>query len=376
MLRDFLAGVRVLDLSQYLPGPTATQMLADMGADVLKVEPPEGDPLRRLDPVNGRPCEGLSPYYCVVNAGKRVVAIDLKSPDGKEAFAALVGAADALLESYRPGVLERLGFGRERLRALNPRLVHCALSGYGQTGSYRLTAGHDLNYVAFTGALSASGSKALPAMTWPPIADHASALQAALGVVGALLARERGGAGAYIDTSLAETVLAWQGWALTALGSGAAPVRQANVLNGGAAYYRVYATSDGQFVTLGAIEPHFWRNFCNAVGAPDWIARQNDPLPQTDLIAEVAQLFAGRSRAEWDALLSRVDCCYHPVLDYDEVPDHPQVAARRLIHRRTDPTPYTEIAFPAVVDGDAPPPRPPVKDITVAEAVATWRSTR
>ena len=165
MLGDFLAGVRVLDLSQFLPGPFATQLLADMGADVLKVEPPAGDPLRRLDPASGRPGpeDGRTPYYDAINAGKTVVHMDLKSDDGKRAFATLIAAA-VLLESYRPGVLERLGFGPDRLREINPALVHCALSGYGQTGPNRLRAGHDINYIASTGAYAASGVGAKPVM--------------------------------------------------------------------------------------------------------------------------------------------------------------------------------------------------------------------
>ncbi|MEE9317350.1 MAG: CoA transferase, partial [Rhodospirillales bacterium] len=174
---DFLNGVRVLDLSQFLPGPFATQMLADLGADVLKVEPPAGDPQRRLDSVTGKPGpeNSRSAYYDVINAGKSVVAIDLKSEDGKKAFETLVRAADVLLESYRPGVLERLGFGPDRLKSLNPGLVHCALSGFGQTGPNRLRAGHDINYVASTGALAASGIPEKPVMAWPPAADYASA---------------------------------------------------------------------------------------------------------------------------------------------------------------------------------------------------------
>jgi len=195
MLADFLCGVRVLDLSQFLPGPFATQLLSDMGADVLKVEPPAGDPMRRLDPAAGRPWEesSRSPYYDAVNAGKTVVLIDLKSDVGRHAFELLIAAADVLLESYRPGVLKRLGFGPERLREINPGLVHCALSGYGQTGPNRLRAGHDINYVASTGAYSASGVPDKPVMGWPPAADYASALQSALTITGALVARARTG---------------------------------------------------------------------------------------------------------------------------------------------------------------------------------------
>ncbi|OHC80123.1 MAG: hypothetical protein A3B62_05125 [Rhodospirillales bacterium RIFCSPLOWO2_01_FULL_65_14] len=301
MVLDFLAGVRVLDLSQFLPGPFATQLLADMGAGVLKVEPPAGDPLRRMDMMSGRPAPGdaPTPYYETVNAGKTVVRVDLKSEAGKNAFTRLVEAADVLLESYRPGVMERLGFGRERLAALNPGLIHCALSGYGQTGPKRLKAGHDINYIASTGALSASGVAERPIAMYPPAADYASALQAALAITGALVRRAKDGKGAFIDVSLAESMLAWQAWGLTAAAAGAKPALAGNLLSGGAACYQVYRTKDGRFVTLGALEAHFWKNFCEAMGHPDWIARQHETMPQTALIAEVAQAFGARPLTHW-----------------------------------------------------------------------------
>lgn len=379
---DFLAGVRVLDLSQFLPGPFATQMLADLGADVLKVEPPGGDPLRRLDPATGRPgpADGRSPYYDVINAGKAVLALNLKSPDGKEAFAALVQAADVLLESYRPGVLDRLGFGRDRLKEINPGLVHCALSGYGQTGPNRLRAGHDVNYVASTGAFSASGTPERPVMAWPPAADYGSALTAALAIAGALLGRARTGKGAHLDVSLAESMLAWQAWGLTAAeaaGEGpGGPARGGNLLNGGAASYQVYATKDGRFVTLGALEAHFWANFCDAVGRPEWTARQHEPLPQTDLIAKVQAMFAAEPLRHWEALLKDVDCCYHAVLDYDEVARDPHVAHRGLLTGggggQEGAGAWAGVLFPAIVDGRAPQARPPVREVDLETALGMW----
>ncbi len=372
MLRDFLDGVRVLDLSQFLPGPFATQILADLGADVLKIEPPAGDPLRRLDPATFQPGpeDGRSPYYDAVNAGKAVLAIDLKSEAGKRAFEALVGAADVLLESYRPGVLERLGFGRERLAALNPGLVHCALSGYGQTGPNRLRAGHDINYIASTGAFSASGVPEKPVMAWPPTADCASALQAATSILGALVARARTGHGAYLDVSLSETMLAWQAWGLTAAKErGAQLGRGENLLNGGAACYQVYTTKDGRFLTLGALEAHFWANFCEAMGRPEWTDRQLEPLPQTGLIAEVAEVIAAQPLDHWEAKLKDVDCCYHAVLDYAEVSEDPHVKARKLVR---DEGPFTGVLFPAYVDGQPPQPRPPVSEVDLETALKRW----
>jgi len=382
MLGDLLAGIRVLDLSQFLPGPFATQMLADLGADVLKIEPPAGDPLRRLDPATGQrgPEDARTPYYDVVNAGKTVVAIDLKSEAGKQAFEALVRAADVVLESYRPGVLERLGFGRERLKNINPCLIHLALSGYGQTGPKRLRSGHDINYVASTGAFSASGIPERPVMVWPPAADCASALQAALAITGALVARTRTGEGAYLDVSLAESMLAWQAWGLTAAsaassGAGGAPRRGENLLNGGAASYQVYATHDARFVTLGALEAHFWANFCDAMERPDWTGRQHEPLPQTALIAEVADAIGAQPLGHWEALLGNVDCCYHAVLDYDEAARDPHTRERGLITGgETDSGTGGGIGilFPAYVDGQPPKPRPPVNEIDAETALKRW----
>ncbi|MBM3566239.1 MAG: CoA transferase, partial [Alphaproteobacteria bacterium] len=332
MLKSWLSGVRVLDLGQYLPGPAAAQMLADMGADVLKVESPAGDPLRGLDPATGKDVAGVSPYYAAVNAGKRVASLDLKSAEGKGAFERLIAAADVLIESFRPGRLAKIGLGPDRLRALNARLVHVALSGYGQTGPLRDAAGHDLNYLAMTGALAASGPETAPAIAWPPVADHAAAMQAALCVLGALMGRAKTGKGAFVDASLAETVLSWQAWGLTAA-AGPGVAREGAVLNGGAAYYRVYRAKDGKFISLGAIEPVFWRNFCRAVGRADWIGRQAESLPQTALTAEVAALVATATGDEWTKRLENADCCYHPVLDYAEVASAPHVAARGLVRR-------------------------------------------
>ena len=384
MLGDFLAGIRVLDLSQFLPGPFATQMLADLGADVLKIEPPAGDPLRRLDPATGQPGpeDARTPYYDVVNAGKTVVAIDLKSEAGKQAFEALVRAADVVLESYRPGVLERLGFGRERLKNINSGLIHLALSGYGQTGPKRLRSGHDINYVASTGAFSASGIPERPVMAWPPAADCASALQAALAITGALLARARTGEGAYLDVSLAESMLAWQAWGLTAAqaataGAGRGPRRGENLLNGGSASYQIYATQDGRFVTLGALEAHFWANFCDAMERPDWTGRQLEPLPQTALIAEVADAIGAQPLSHWEALLGNVDCCYHAVLDYDEATRDPHTRKRGLItggeaDSGTGGGGGIGVLFPATVDGQPPEPRPPVNEVDVETALERW----
>lgn len=362
MITDFLQGLRVLDLSQYLPGPFATRLLADMGADVVKVEPPAGDPLRTLD-TSAKP-GGASPFYRMINAGKTVLMLDLKAETDADALTRLVRRADVLLESFRPGVLDRLGFGPDRLAELNPALVHCALSGFGQTGPYRLVPGHDLGYAAITGAIDATGTVEAPVIPYPPMADHAGAMQAVTTILGALIARGRGGKGCFLDISLSESLLSWQAPALTV-----PPARGAAVINGGAAFYQIYRTADGLFVTLSPLEAKFWANFCAAVGRPDWIPRQFEPLPQLALIADLAALFATEPRAHWDALLSHADCCYERALACVEVAEHPQVRARGLVHAHDG---ITEVLFPAHVDGAPPPTRSEVRDGEVAEVIAGW----
>lgn len=375
---DFLTGIRVLDLSQYIPGPYAALMLADLGAEVVKIEPPGGDPMRTLGP---RDADGISPFWKLMNGGKTIVELDLKRTAESDLFASLLAAADVLVESYRPGVLDRLGFDAARRQALNPRLIHVALSGYGQTGPWRLRTGHDLNYMALAGGLGASGALAQdsakrPAMAAPPVADFASGLQAALTVCGALIGRGRTGRGTFLDLSLAETVLAWQSCTLTAaLRPGFEPALAANLLNGGAACYQIYPTGDGRYVSLAAIEEKFWRNFCAAVGHDDWIARQWEAMPQSALIAELTALFAARSAAAWEAQLGSIDCCFGVILNPTEVREHPQVVARGMVASHGGGDATVEALFPAHVDGRPPAPRPAPILTAADDVLKRWMTT-
>lgn len=358
LLADCLAGLKVLDLSQYIPGPFATLMLGDLGGRVVKIEPPEGDPMRRFGP---RDADGTTPFYKALNAGKTVVRLDLKG-DGAAVLRRLVEGADVLLESFRPGALERLGFGPDRLRDLNPRLVHCALSGFGQDGPWRLRAGHDLTYLALTGGLSLTGTAATPVIPFPPPADHAGAMQAVVAVLAALVRRGRTGEGASLDVSLFETALSWQYMAFGAPQTS----REGDLLNGGAAYYRLYRTRDGRFLAIAAIEPKFWQAFCAAAGRPDLVARQAEPLPQSGLAAAVAALVGERSLAEWTALLDGVDCCVEPVLEPAEAAAQPHLAARRLLGAAG------QVLTPIFVDGQPPHPRPPLAEAGAETVLADW----
>jgi len=363
-----LTGLRVLDLSQWLPGPFAAQMLADLGASVLKIEPPAGDPARALGPGAD---DGLSLFYRQVNQGKAVLRLDLKQPSERALFLRLVAKADVLTESFRPGTLARLGLSPEALREANPRLVHTALSGWGQTGPYALRAGHDINYLAIGGGLSRSGDPERPRFGYPPMADYASALLATLVTLAGLLRRATGGSGGFLDVSLMETVLAWQGSAQTLARRGLLERRGEGLLSGGAACYNLYRTADGGFVSLGAIEAKFWANFCQALGRADWIARQWEPIPQRELGAEVAAAFAARDRAHWQGLLEPVDCCFEAVLEPEELPSHPQVAARGFL---VESDGLVQALFPALLDGQGQQARPDVREIDASTALAAWEA--
>lgn len=370
MLDDTLQGIRVLDLSQYLPGPYATQILADLGAEVLKIEPPQGDPMRHFIMLD---TDGISPWYKQINAGKSILKLDLKTEEGKTALEVLIRGADILLESYRPGVMERLGFGREQLQQLNPNLIHCALSGFGQTGSYRLRAGHDLTYMAASGMLNLIGTAATPAIPFPPISDYAAGKQAVISILAALLRRERTGQGTYLDVSLFETVLSWQSLSMTAaVRPGQAFVRGNDLLTGGAACYQIYRTQDQRFVALGAIEEKFWKAFCTAVGHSEWIERQQESLPQTDLIAELQDLFAQQSMQHWQELLNATDCCFEPVLRPEEVIKHPQVNQRQLLQYSNKHGTAIDVMFPVWSDDSPPAKRAEHRDLSIEEALACW----
>jgi alpha-methylacyl-CoA racemase len=370
--QHYLAGMKVLDLSQYLPGPFAAQVLADLGAEIIKVEPPAGDPMRGFIFVDK---DGISPFYKQVNAGKTILRLDLKTATDRSVFERLAAKADVLLESFRPGVMDRLGFNRERLSACNPRLIHCALSGFGQTGPYRLRGGHDLTYVALTGGLSATGTEVEPVITFPPLADHAGAQQAVIAILGALVRRGISGVGSYIDVSLHEAALAWQSVGLTLANRAPLHIERGHgLLTGGAAYYHIYRTADDRFMAFAAIEEKFWSAFCEAVGRPDWIERQREPVPQEALIADLQDLFRSRTFQEWNELAARVDCCLEPILRHDEVGDHPQVRERGLIQTGIGKEPATAVLFPAKIDGRSSAPRPPLKEISVDLALNAWEA--
>jgi alpha-methylacyl-CoA racemase len=355
-LNGWLDGVRVLDLSRYRPGPFATMLLGDMGAEVLKIEGPDGDEMQHLGPHDP---DGQPIFYPSLNGGKKVRRMDLKNATVRAEFLALVADADVLLQSFRPGVMARLGVGYDTLSNVNPRLVYCALSGYGANGPLAQAAGHDANYLALTGILFRNG-RGTGAYFDPPVADDAGALFAVIAILGALRERDRTGRGCEIDMGLADAVWPLQSFQVADYGARrCSPGPEETYLNDGAAWYRAYRTRDGRLVALGAVGGVFWRRFCEAAGRLDWIAREADALPQRSLINELEQFFAGLDLDDCVARFVPADCCFTPVLTLAEALESEQCRSRNLVRRA--PSGALQALFPAWVDGQPPAGRAPLR---------------
>ncbi len=336
-----LAGIRVVDLTRLLPGPLATQHLHALGAEVLKVEGPaelgQDDGARHLwrteaEQARGEP--GL--MFRHLNAGKSLHRLDLRTPDGVAGLHALLQGTDVLVEGFRPGVMDRLGLGWSVLHARYPRLVMCAISGYGQHSPWAHRAGHDLNYVAMAGVLeqlaTPDGDVVTPNFQ---IGDLMGGTQAAVqGILAALLGAQRTGRGRFVDVSMTHEVLRHHVLAgMTVTRTGKAPPRGRDLLSGGAPCYGVYATADARHVAVGALELPFWQRLCEVLARPDW-ATQHWSLglavgsaEAMALRAELVQVFKSQPLAHWAALFEPVDCCVTPVLRLDEALAHPLNAA-------------------------------------------------
>lgn len=344
-----LDSIRVLDLTRLLPGPYATQLLCDAGADVIKVEDTSGgDHARHMPPTTSR---GVGAVFDAVNRGKKSVALDLKTDDGREAFYRLLDGTDVVMESFRPGVVERLGVEYDAVRERNPSVVYCSLSGYGQTGPLADRAGHDLNYIGRAGLLDMTRSEeeTTPAVPGYQVADMGGGLFAAFAVVAALCSRELGdGTGEYVDVGMTDVVLSFsQSLASQAL-SGEDPRPGETPLTGGFPWYDVYETADGNYVTLAALEPRFWRAFCEAIGRGDLRSEHmtSDPAARQALREELESIFADRTREEWVAL-DPVDATVDGVYTPEEAVESAQFHERGLI-RNGGETP--RIGFPAVCE--------------------------
>ncbi|HEY8086776.1 MAG TPA: CaiB/BaiF CoA-transferase family protein [Polyangiaceae bacterium] len=334
--RGALAGVRVLDLTRLLPGPFASLVLADLGASVDKLEDPgAGDYLRVTPPLAAG---DTSTTFLALNRGKRSACLDLKKPSAKAALLRMVERYDVLFEQFRPGVLDRLGLSHATLMAANPRLIVCALTGYGQDGPLAQRAGHDINYLARAGVLGMQGpAGGPPQVPGFQLADFSGGLWSVIGILAALHERAKTGKGSVVDVSMTEAAM---GFALASLGrffGGHSPVRGDEPLTGGLAVYGTYATKDGKYVSLGALEPKFYLAFFAGVGMePD--AGAIFPGPHQDTLREKLRgVFLSRTRAEWEAFGKQHDCCLEPVLEPEELRNDDHLKARGLFFEMDSP---------------------------------------
>ncbi|CBL44594.1 Alpha-methylacyl-CoA racemase [gamma proteobacterium HdN1] len=327
-----LSSLKVLDFTTLLPGPFGTMVLADWGAEVLKIEAPlRPDMIRMLPPQQ----HGVSAAHAYLNRSKSSLALDLKRPESAEVVKALVAEYDIVVEQFRPGVMDRLGVGYEALRAINPRLIFCSITGYGQTGPYRDRAGHDLNYLSIAGITSYNGRTATgPAPINVQVADVAGgSYHAVMSILAAVIHRQKTGEGQAIDVSMTDAAFSMH--ALTApaaLISGDEPRLDGTQLNGGS-FYDCYETRDGRFFSVAGIEPQFFAQFCKSIGHPEWAPKglQLNPETQRALKADIASVMKTRTYAEWAEVFAAIDSCTEPVLSFLEASEHPQIRARELL---------------------------------------------
>lgn len=334
-----LEGTRVLDLTRLLPGGYCTMLLADLGAEVIKVEEPEqGDYARHARPPF---IGGVGSLFLLLNRNKKSMILNLKAEAGREVFRHMVKGADALVESFRPGVMERLGVGYASLRELNPRLVYCAITGFGQDGPYRDVVGHDLNYAAIAGLTGVTGPRnGAPVVPGVQVGDlGGGALLPAFGILAALMAREKTGRGQFIDAAMTDGVVSLMAVAAAYyFATGVSPGCGTMALNGGAPYYNVYQTKDGGYITIGNNEPKFWANFCQIMGQEDLIAQQEATGGEREKVfAAVQEAFLTKTRDEWFAILKDKDVCVGPVYKMEEVFTDPQIRHRGLLQEMDHP---------------------------------------
>ena len=330
-----LTGLRVLDLTRLLPGPLASLILADLGAEVIKIEEPGlGDYVRHSPPFLSN---GQGAMYAALNRGKKSIALNLKTEAGRQALLRLLPTADVLLESFRPGVMDKLGLTHGALQAANPQLILVSMSGYGQTGPLKDRAGHDLNYMALSGGLSLSHH-----MPGVQVADVGGAMMAALSVQSALLGRLRHGAGFQaIDVSLAESVIPFGVIALSEYLGHQKPIRpHGSTLSGVLGCYQLYTTQDGHTVASAPLEPKFFQKFLMATGLPaTLLGAQFSERKQDEVKAEIAAWYAGRTLAQAIAVLEQADACIEPVLSLEEMVNHPHHQARGVFPPPTQDVP-------------------------------------
>ncbi len=344
-----LSGFKVLDFSTLLPGPMASLMLAEAGADVIKVERPGGEDLRRYAPESGEP----SGSFRLLNRGKLSLSVDLKDPQDRQILQSYLETADVLIEQFRPGVMERLGLGYGDLRKVNPGLVYCAITGYGQDGQRRDEAGHDLNYMAQAGLLGlSSGADGAPVL--PPVLAGdigGGTYPAVINILLALRQRDASGEGSYLDIAMADNLFPFAYWALgIGFTAGTWPRRGGELVTGGSARYRIYRTSDNRFLAAAPIEEKFWKTFCDAIGLPE--GQRDDQENSRAVVEAVTGIIASRTAAQWQQCFSGLDVCVSVVATLEEAVADPAFVARKLFSRRVSDSEDSLPALPvAIVPG-------------------------
>ena len=332
-----LQAIRVLDLTRLLPGPYCTLMLADFGAEVIKVEDPvAGDYLRDFEPK----LDADSAVFHSLNRNKKSICLDLKTEKERSHFLKLVETADVVMESFRPGVMKRLGLDYETLKQINPRLIYCAITGYGQTGPYKDKPGHDINYLSYAGLLHVMGEKdRKPVIPATQIADiGGGAYPAIAGILLALLGREKTGKGQLVDVSMLDGVVSWMHMLLPNVFAEREVTRGEELLNGGFACYQVYETKDNRFLSMGGIEQKFWKVFCEGIERQDFIDCLDAPKEkQEQMIHETQTIIAGKTLEEWLDIFSEKEACVTPVKIMEETLEDSQLQAREMIQTIAHP---------------------------------------
>lgn len=335
---SFLSGTRILDLTRLLPGPYASLLMADLGAEVIKVEEPNtGDPIRWIPPSTGE----LSYPFALLNRNKKSLTLNLRAAEGRELFLKLAEHTDVVFESFRPGVVQRLGIDYESVKKVQPKIIYCSLSGYGQEGPYRERVGHDINYIGVAGLLNLTG-EAKPAIPGVPVADLAGGMFAALSMVSTLHARDQTGQGVHIDISMTDTVISWMTlYAAELFGTGQSPQRGTLPLAGGWPYYNIYETLDGKYLTIGALEEKFWINLCNALGVLQYAQYQFSPEKRDEIFSVLRKIFLSKTQQEWLTLLDGREIPVGPVYGLEHTFADPQVRHRQIEARH----PTTDIQY-------------------------------
>lgn len=355
-----LSSLKILDFSTLLPGPFASLLLADMGAEVLRVESPtRPDLLRVMPPYDGK----VSAGHAYLNRNKRSIALDLKRPEAIEVVRQLVGDYDIVLEQFRPGVMERLGLGYEALKAINPRLIYVSITGYGQTGPYKDRAGHDINYLALSGVAAQTGRRDTgPLPLGVQVADVAGgSFHAVMGLLAAVIQRQQTGEGQHIDVSMTDCAFSLHAMGGAAfLACGEEPAMESGALNGGS-FYDYYRTRDGRWLSVGSLEPQFMQQLCAALGRPELAGKglSRDPAQQQALKRELQIEFELHDFAEWCEVFAALDACVEPMLGLAEAVEHPQLKARELVIGvpREDGSEQAQIACPIKFSAGLPAPR-------------------